>query len=263
MATSFRGNLYRRPDFAIMGTDIPERLRRPRPPWTDNPPIVPPADPNNPFGDPPRFHEVDPPEQNPYNDPVYRPFIVTENLSGQTDGEPVGGWPGMLLRATMQQGQVQPRTDSVSMPNDASEHNSDSHGNLQGGLLGRLLSLQAEQSQYQPTSGDNDQAPFVSPDPNFRQLARIPNTVQPMPLPPQPEASASHMQAQDEADQAQQARDAAAARLVRGVRSVHRAEGPEPDPIDIAKLAGIGLVNGGVNLVGLLQIYSEPSAPTI
>jgi hypothetical protein len=60
MVSSFRDDLYQRPNFAITGTEILERLRRRRPAWTDNPPIVSPADPNNPFDDPPRFHDVDP-----------------------------------------------------------------------------------------------------------------------------------------------------------------------------------------------------------
>jgi hypothetical protein len=163
-----------------------------------------------------------------------------------------GGGIADIIRRHLQSGSQQPGTEFASAPSGTPDFSPETSFSAQGGLLGRLLSLRAEQSQYQPTSDDNDRATFVSTDPNFRQLARIPNSLQPMPLPaPQPQASASHMQAQDEADQAQLARDAAAARLVRGVRSVRRAEAPEPDPIDIAKSAGIGLVNGGVNLVGL------------
>lgn len=92
-------------------------------------------------------------------------------------------------------------------------------------------------------------------DPNFRQLARIPNdTPLPMSGPAAPHAVASAPPTaiqQTEADQAQQAREVAAARLVRGVRNLTRAEAPPPDPIDIAKSTSIGLVNGAVNAVGL------------
>src|SRR6266404_5139493 len=70
MAFSYRDNLGQRPNFAIMGTEIPERLRRTRPAWTDDPPVIPSPNPNDPFGNPPRpALELDPPERNPYNDP--------------------------------------------------------------------------------------------------------------------------------------------------------------------------------------------------
>ena len=145
MGSSFRDNLYQRPNFAIMGTEIPEHLIRRRPRWTDNPPIVPPADPDNPYGDPPHFHDVNPPERNPYNDPDYSPFIVTEKLSAKA-GEPGGGGLlGILLRAMMPQGQVQPSSDTASTPNRASEFNPNSYGRPQG-LLGRLLALHNEQA---------------------------------------------------------------------------------------------------------------------
>jgi hypothetical protein len=56
---------------------------------------------------------------------------------------PVGGLLGMLLRGLMQQGQIQPGTDSVSTPNGAPEYNSNSFGSPQGGLL----ALQDEQTR--------------------------------------------------------------------------------------------------------------------
>jgi hypothetical protein len=147
MGSSFRDNLYQWPNFAIMGTEIPERLIRRRPAWTDNPPIVPPADPDNPYGDPPHFHDVDPPARNPYNDPNYSPFIATEKLSAKaSDGLGGGGLLGMLLRALMQQGRVQPGLDSVSTANGASEFNSADYGSPQG-LLGRLLALHNERAR--------------------------------------------------------------------------------------------------------------------
>jgi len=148
----------------------------------------------------------------------------------------------------MQQQSVQQQdADFGSAPSKSSEYNSESFGSPQGGLLGRLRVLQAEQSQYQPDAGER-----ALPDPNFRQLSRLPNggrlaTPAFSELPP---ASAQSVQ-QFEADQAQQAREAAAARMVRGVRSIGRAEGPPPDPVDIAKSASIGLANGAVNMAGI------------
>jgi hypothetical protein len=92
VASSFRENLYQRPNLAITGTEIPEYLRRVLPPYANNPPVILPRDPNNPFGDPPHFHEVDPPNLNPYNDPDYNPnFLVTQNPLGQVGDEPGGG----------------------------------------------------------------------------------------------------------------------------------------------------------------------------
>jgi hypothetical protein len=124
-----------------------------------------------------------------------------------------------------------------------------------GGLLGRLLALQTEQSRFQPFAGNGGRPSSLPSDPNFRQLARMPNDAPlPMPGPAAPHAVAPAPPLaiqQTEADQAQQAREAAAARLVRGVRNLTRAEAPPPDPIDIAKSTGIGLVNGAVNAVGL------------
>ena len=110
MASPFRDNPYRRPNFAADGT-IPGYLTRPqippippifrtRPaPWPD-PPTVP-----GPFPVPvPQTrapHEVDPSERNPYNDPEPNPrgdpawdpnFLVTGNQSLQE-----GAAPGCLL----------------------------------------------------------------------------------------------------------------------------------------------------------------------
>jgi len=63
--------------------------------------------------------------------------------------------------------------------------------------------------------------------------------------------SGATAQAQDEAGQARGAREAATAGLARGVTSLARAEAPPPDPVDIAKSAGIGMANGLVNTAGL------------
>jgi hypothetical protein len=112
-----------------------------------------------------------------------------------------GGLLGML-QAMMQQGQVgagadftpqnpgsqtptvpqisdygeTPPTRITVRPIDAySLHDPESDG----GLLGRLLSLQAEQSRYQPAPVNSGQTPSAPPDPNFRQLSRAPIAVGP------------------------------------------------------------------------------------
>lgn len=80
----------------------------------------------------------------------------------------------LLQRAMQQHSMLQQGTDFGSTPNAVPENNSGGYGSPQGGLLGRLLALQAEQSPYQPSAARNEQAPFASPDPNFRQLSRAP-----------------------------------------------------------------------------------------
>jgi hypothetical protein len=178
MVSFFRDDLYRWPRLATMGTEIPERLIRRRPAWTDNPPVVPPANPDNPFGDPPKPpHEVDPPRGNPYNEPgcfehpYDRSFIVTNNLSRQTGDEPSGGLLGRL-NALMLERQIQPAAGSASIPDGASEYHPETSGSLHGGLLGRLLALQMQQSQVQPESnGRPPQTPDVVP--SRRLVARF------------------------------------------------------------------------------------------
>lgn len=140
MGLSFRDDFYRRPNFATLGTEIPERLIRRLPAWADNPPISP-ANPNNPYGDPPRLHEVDPPERNPYNDLDYSPFIVTEIPSANIGVESDYGGLLRMMRATMQDGQVRPSV--VSDSNGESEY-PDSNDSRPGGLLGRLLAVHDE-----------------------------------------------------------------------------------------------------------------------
>jgi hypothetical protein len=80
----------------------------------------------NPFGDPPKPpHEVAPPRGNPYNVPGYfeepydRSFIVTNNLSRQTEDQLSGGLLGRLLALQMQQSQVQPIAESNGRPPQA------------------------------------------------------------------------------------------------------------------------------------------------
>jgi hypothetical protein len=86
----------------------------------------------------------------------------------------------LLRRAMQQQSLQQQGADFGSTPNAAPEDSSDSYGDPQGGLLGRLLALQAEQRQYQPFAGSEGQTPSESRDPNFRQLSRAPITVRPL-----------------------------------------------------------------------------------
>ncbi len=63
------------------------------------------------------------------------------------DPEAYGGQPGMLRRFVQQQG-----VESGPRPSAGPEYNFDSP---QGGLLGRLLALHVEQSQYQPEPGNS------------------------------------------------------------------------------------------------------------
>jgi hypothetical protein len=160
-------------------------------------------------------------------------------------GPQAGGLVGLLQEAMRQRG-----ADLASNPGTGQTLKS--YGSPQG-LLGRLLALQAGQNdQAVPNGGQPPQEPG---DANFRQLSRVPgsNFVQ-MTGSSVPPASAlpPPSPAESEADQAQQAREAAASRLARGVRSPARAQVPPPDPIDIAKSAGIGLANGAVGTAGLV-----------
>ncbi len=142
-----------------------------------------------------------------------------------------------------------PQTRITIRPFDAySQRDSEIPGG-QSGLLGRLLTLQAEQSRYQPVPETGGRVPSAPQNPNFWQASRNPNSPSlPMPGSPAPQAETSTQQAQ-----AQQTREAEVARLVRGIGKL-TGVGAAPlylDPIDIAKSAGIGLANGVVNAAGL------------
>jgi hypothetical protein len=162
-----------------------------------------------------------------------------------------GGLPELLRRVSQHQSAQQPGLDFGSAPGSSPEYNAGSFSSPQEGLLCRLRALQVEQGQYQPVRDTSEQTTLPQ-DPNFRQLSRIPNGA-PLATPDSSGAPPAPIQSvqQLEADQAQQAREAAAARMARGVRSVARAEGPPPDPIDVTKAVGIGLVNGTINTAGL------------
>src|SRR5262249_18513978 len=142
----------------------------------------------------------------------------------------------------------------------------ETYGNA-GGLLGRLLALQAE--RYQPPSGESGQAPATQqvPDNGPSASAAPPPGNAYLPYDaaryegqggllgrllalqrPQsgyrptagaassPPAPSAPTQAQDEADQAQQAREAAAERLARGVRKLTRVDAAAPVPIGAAPI---------------------------
>jgi hypothetical protein len=76
------------------------------------------------------------------------------------------GLPGML-RAVMQQGQVQQGSDSLSASNGIAENNSGN--NPQFGLLGMLLSLRDEQAS--DAAGASQESPNV-PETPYRCLSR-------------------------------------------------------------------------------------------
>jgi hypothetical protein len=95
MTSSFRDDRYSRPNLALRGT-IPDFMRRPLlPGWITPLPAPAPAPiwPAPPAPTPERevfppalqmrpSHEVDPPEENPYNDPDFNPnFLVTQNVA--------------------------------------------------------------------------------------------------------------------------------------------------------------------------------------
>jgi len=84
-----------------------------------------------------------------------------------------GGLSGMLRRALQEQSLLRQGVDLSSTPNGAADYDPDNYGSPQGGLLGRLLSVQAEQGRYQPLPEDTRSAPFAPRDSNFRQLSRI------------------------------------------------------------------------------------------
>lgn len=117
---------------------------------------------------------------------------------------------------------------------DQYEFDPNSYGS--GGLLGRLLALQAEQSQEQSRQRMSKRQSLIR-DPNFRQLsrARSADSAAAAVAPPELVAQPS------EADQAQRARDVAAARLAQGVRSHNRAK-----PTEIWPSQSANPINGAV-----------------
>jgi hypothetical protein len=127
-------------------------------------------------------------------------------------GQGAGDLPGML-QAVMPKGQAQP-TDSSARPNAMSAYDSGTYASPQGGLLGRLLALHVNQSTYQPVGENNGSPSLAPPEPEFGQITRASDAAQP--------------------------------------QTPTRAETTSLDPVDIAKSLGIGVVNGGINAVGLI-----------
>lgn len=98
----------------------------------------------------------------------------------ETYGGEAGGLPGMMQRYLQQKSQQQQGVDFGRTPNGAPDYSSETSFSPQGGgLLGRLLSLQAEQGQYQPIPGNGGSALSRPLDPNFRQLSRVPIAARP------------------------------------------------------------------------------------
>jgi hypothetical protein len=89
-----------------------------------------------------------------------------------------GGLAGMLRRAMHEQSLRDQGVDPGSVPDGAPEYQPDNYRSPQGGLLGRLIAAQTEQSRYQPVPEAARSAPLTPRDPNFRQLARLPAPVQ-------------------------------------------------------------------------------------
>jgi hypothetical protein len=79
----------------------------------------------------------------------------------------------LLRRAMQQQGQQQ-GTKSGS-PTTAVPQDLYNGSNSRGGLLGRMLALQAGQGQRQPIAENAWQVPSEPKDPDFRQLMRVPS----------------------------------------------------------------------------------------
>src|SRR3984957_4504899 len=82
-----------------------------------------------------------------------------------------GGLPGRLRRYAQQNG-----IDLGPTPGGPGEYNSDSFASPQGGLIGRLSALQAQQSQYQSVTGNGGQPASAPQNPNFTQA---PETARP------------------------------------------------------------------------------------
>jgi hypothetical protein len=71
-----------------------------------------------------------------------------------SDYQNAGGLPGMLWRAMQLQGALSPSVAATSPPAGTPGYDPNDYGSPQGGLLGRLLALQGEQSPYNgPSQG--------------------------------------------------------------------------------------------------------------
>lgn len=84
-----------------------------------------------------------------------------------------GDLPGALERVMQKQSLQQQGADLGSTSTGVSEYDPSSHGSPQGGLLGRLLTMQAEQERYQSDPEETRSTSVTPRDSNFRQLSRI------------------------------------------------------------------------------------------
>jgi hypothetical protein len=92
---------------------------------------------------------------------------------GTYGNQRAGGLLGLMQEAMAQQALQQHGPGFGSAPNAVGQQNSGAYGDAPpGGLLGRLLALQASQPQQPPVGGGDGQTPPAAPDPNFRQLSR-------------------------------------------------------------------------------------------
>ena len=126
MTSSFRDDPYRRPNFATDGA-IPSYFRRPQvppippifptqpAPWPEPPSVSPPFPAPWPSQ---QQHEVDPSDRNPYNDPDYSPFLITENAPTDPSVSQ-GGLLGRLLAMLSDAGGVSQEDSSVTSGRDA------------------------------------------------------------------------------------------------------------------------------------------------
>src|SRR6266403_4645301 len=86
-------------------------------------------------------------------------FRDAEEFDPQTfGGEGAGGFLGRL-QAIVESGQIQPGADSGSPSTGAPGFDPGNYDSPQGGLLGRLMALQMQQSQVEPGAELSPQIP--------------------------------------------------------------------------------------------------------
>jgi hypothetical protein len=172
----------------------------------------------------------------------------------ETYGGEGGGLPGMLQRYMQQQGQQQEGVDFGSTPTGAPEYNSDTFFSPQGGLFGRLLSLQAEQNRYQPVPATEEPTPSAPQYPDFRQVSQAPVAV-----PPQGAVGSSNPP-DDQSNPAHSPLDAdLVAQPERSLSDRLQAWWDHPDPhglVAVLKGAANGVVQG---VQGSIDATSTPS----
>jgi hypothetical protein len=177
-----------------------------------------------------------------------------------------------LLRRAMQQYDPQQQgADFGETPNAAPQDSSESYGSPQGGLLGRLLSLQAEQGQYQPLAGSNGQTPTDWQTPDAGQAPRARLVVRPHRAPgayDPPDGESEPDYSPYGTDLAAQPNEPIANASVPAVRLVSRNGTLSPTPQnspafanDTAGLAGDPMQAAPLARTGLLGAYSDGPLP--